>query len=494
MTGKTDNSGKIAPAVKKIRSRWLSSSLQKKVRVISWTVAAAVFLSILANLSMAGFGMTEFGRILDGNSQSLNFWGAVEAESRSFALYVGDRTQENQKVFDTACSNTLASLQKLPFNYNKIGEKRYAGTWTILNSYRAYEIERSRFLQMEPEEEGYLLKLYEIYRRQEYIKSYAGRLEQITVQDGHLQYRRWKPLFFWIPAVTLLFGAAAMGTVLWMNRSMENGFIRPVAELARDSRRIADNEFTGVLTETEGDDEVAELVCAFQIMKKATEGYILTLKEKHEVEKQLDAVRLQMLKNQINPHFLFNTLNMISCTAQAEGAETTEKMIESMSSLFRYNLKSTDSVMPLAREVKIVQDYIYLQKMRFGSRVHCRIDCAEETLEEMVPSFALQPLVENAIVHGLCTIPEGGCIYIRSWSASGRLCISVADTGRGIAAVRLYEIRKALENGEEKKTGVGIGNIYKRVHAMYRDGELYVDSREGRGTVVQLRFTSNQTE
>ena len=83
------------------------------------------------------------------------------------------------------------------------------------------------------------------------------------------------------------------------------------------------------------------------------------------MEKQLDEVRLQVFEKPDNPHFLFNTLNMIASTAQIEDADTTEKMIHALSRLFRYNLKSTDSVMPLERELKVVQDYMYLQQMRF---------------------------------------------------------------------------------------------------------------------------------
>ena len=147
------------------------------------------------------------------------------------------------------------------------------------------------------------------------------------------------------------------------------------------------------------------------------------------MEKQLDEVRLQMLKNQINPHFLFNTLNMIASTAQIEDAAATEKMIHALSRLFRYNLKSTDSVMPLERELKVVQDYMYLQQMRFGQRIRYDTDCNQDTLEVLVPSFALQPLVENAIIHGISPKGQGGRIHVRSWMEGRRIWISVADTG-----------------------------------------------------------------
>ena len=224
-------------------------------------------------------------------------------------------------------------------------------------------------------------------------------------------------------------------------------------------------------------------------MKESTKGYIEALTEKHEMEKQLDAVRLQMLKNQINPHFLFNTLNMIASTAQIEDADTTEKMITALGRLFRYNLKSSDSVMPLERELKIIQDYMYLQKMRFGQRLTFTCDCHPDTLELLVPSFALQPLVENSIKYGISPRSQGGKIHIRSWMEGRRLWISVADTGLGMEEGRLQEIREALRTGDEKAAGVGLGNIYRRLHGMYKDGEMFLYSCKGCGTVVQMAFT-----
>ena len=163
-------------------------------------------------------------------------------------------------------------------------------------------------------------------------------------------------------------------------------------------------------------------------------------------------------------------------------------MITARRRLFRYNLKSSASVMPLEREIKVVEDYIYLQKMRFGGRIRYSIDCSPETLDLLIPSFALQPIVENAIVHGICDKPEGGKICIRSWMEGRKLWISVADTGSGISKDRLKEIREALSEGKEAKTGGGIGNIYRRLHTMYRDGELYLYSSAGCGTVVQMTF------
>ena len=145
--------------------------------------------------------------------------------------------------------------------------------------------------------------------------------------------------------------------------------------------------------------------------------------------------------------------------------------------------------MPLERELKIIQDYMYLQKMRFGQRVRYDTNCAPETLDVLVPSFVLQPLVENSIKHGLSKESKGGRIFIRTWMRGERLWISVSDTGVGMEEERLQQIRAALNDGTENEIGIGVGNIYRRVHGLYEDGEMYIYSHKGCGTAVQLSFT-----
>ena len=475
--------------VRKLHGIWMSCSLERKVRWITISTAAVVILSITAVMLVAGYGMKGFGDLLMGNSRSLAFWSAMDAESSSFQYYAGDRTPENREKYEMSCARTRSALKSLPFDYEEIGADRYGVTWSILNMYENYAAARDAFLEMEEGAPDYLDRLYTIYRVQGYLATHAGRLEQMTVESGNERYEMQRPLFIIVPAVSILWGAAALLMVRWLNRSVQRNIVRPMVELAEDSRRIGENDFTGPDTHAEGGDEIASLVRAFCTMKASTRGYIEALTEKHKMEKQLDEVRLQMLKNQINPHFLFNTLNMIASTAQIEDAATTEKMIHALSRLFRYNLKSTDSVMPLERELKVVQDYMYLQQMRFGQRIRYDTDCNQDTLEVLVPSFALQPLVENAIIHGISPKGQGGRIHVRSWMEGRRIWISVADTGRGMARERLEEIRRALARGEEKATGVGVGNIYRRVHGMYQDGEIFIYSSEGRGTVVQMAFT-----
>ena len=173
------------------------------------------------------------------------------------------------------------------------------------------------------------------------------------MKDGNEEYEKNRFLFSMLPAVGILWGAGVLWMVWQLSRTVRRKIVEPVVMLAGEAERIGKNDFSGPELKETGEDEIGLLIRSFNKMKAATKGYIEALKENHEKERQLEAVRLQMLKSQINPHFLFNTLNMIAGTAQIEDAAATEKMIHALSRLFRYNLKSAASVMPLERELRV---------------------------------------------------------------------------------------------------------------------------------------------
>lgn len=462
---------------------------QKMGRIMAWAVMASL-VSVAGAAAVGAYGMVGFHSILNINSKSLAFLSAVGEESQAFSRYVSEGTKEAREAYQRAAGHTSRAVEDLPFDSSRLSRARYAQTWSIRNLYSGYVRRREAFFDMDAEAPGYIEALYGVYQAQDYLGEYANRLEQLTVEEGNQRYQTLRPLFALIPLGAFLWGGMAAAAALRLLSRVDRGIIQPVEQLAQDSRRIAVNDFSGPEMKAEGEDEIGELVEAFYHMKASTKGYIAALKENHEVQKQLDAVRLQLLKSQINPHFLFNTLNMIASMAQIEEAATTERMTLALSRLFRYNLKSTDSVMPLERELKTVRDYMYIQQMRFGKRLGFREDCGEETLPVLIPSFALQPLAENAVIHGISSLKEGGSVLIKTRLRGGRLFIWVLDTGRGMERERLRELRAALKQEDGTKTGIGLGNIDRRVRAMYADGGLRLYSRPGEGTLVRIAFTA----
>ena len=171
--------------------------------------------------------------------------------------------------------------------------------------------------------------------------------------------------------------------------------------------------------------------------------------------------------------------------ANLEDATTSEKMIRALSDLFRYNLKTKEAEVPLSQEIKVMEDYVYLQQMRFGKRVSYDIHCSVDKERTMVPVFTFQPIVENAIIHGICKKEEGGTIRIRIGENEDDILITIGDTGVGMEEAMLEKLRSQLERNEDYP-GIGLGNVFRRVKSMYQDGKVEIYSREMVGTVIKL--------
>lgn len=485
---------------------WLSFTLKQKFGVFAGAVVLTIGLAIFINVVVVNFALYGFGQILDDNARSHAFQEAMEQEADAFETFVRRKSEENRKEYEAACTEAKRSLANLPFQYEDIGSKRYARTWSIRNAYESYEEARNRVAEMKGVEADYVTSLYEVYRIQNYLSAYARVLVQLTLEDGNQEYLARVPVLNRIPYWLFGMGLVFIVIIFYMTNVMKAAVVSPVERLAHLSRKIARNDFSGEDIVVENRDEMGELVQAFNKMKHATAGYITTLEEKHEMaellhkeeldrvemEKILEATRFDVLKSQINPHFLFNTLNMIACMAKLEDADTTEKMISSMSNLFRYNLKTTETEVPLRQELKVVDDYMFIQQMRFGSRIQYekRIGVDEDSV--IIPSFSLQPIVENAIIHGISKKEQGGKIHVRIIGNRGLVIITVADSGVGMSRERLEELRSACRERKTSKIGIGLGNIYKRLHMMYEGADLKIYSKAGMGTIIQMRIPQHQ--
>lgn len=491
---------------KRVYEVWLSFTLKQKIATFAGSTIAAVLLSLVFNMVVLDFSLYGFKNVLDDNGSSYEFMEAMAKESAAFEAYVRNRVPEREKEYQEACQAAERALRALPYDFETMGTYRMAKTWSIKNSYESYRKQKDYILKLQEERSNYITELYRTYRMQEYLQEYARVLVQYTLQEGNEMYQDRVPVLSKLPLLNVAFCFLLAAAVLWLGQAVNQTLILPVVRLAHASRKIAVNDYGSEDVVVPNKDEIGELARAFNKMKHATERYIATLEEKREmaellhkeevekleVEKRLDETNLELLKSQINPHFLFNTLNMIACMAKLEDAGTTEQMTNALSSLFRYNLKTPEAVVILEQELKVVKDYMYIQQMRFGSRIHYDIDCQVDGKSVMVPTFTFQPLVENAIIHGLSKKEAGGKIYIRIWEKQGFLYITVADTGVGMPEQRLENLREALKWRSTSNVGIGVGNIYKRIYSMYGAGDFQIYSKEGCGTVVKIMIPQNE--
>jgi len=209
-----------------------------------------------------------------------------------------------------------------------------------------------------------------------------------------------------------------------------------------------------------------------------------------EQERLLLQTRMEALQNQINPHFLFNTLNSVSSLVRFD-PDTARDVIIKLATILRRLLNSSDAFVPLREELEFIDNYLDIEVVRFGRdklQVVKELDAA--SLDVMVPAMLLQPLVENSIKHGLAPKIEGGSIVIRSRIGDSKLIIEVEDDGVGMGAAHLLEKPSGLGG-----TGIGMANVVERLKVLYGEtARMTIDSHEGKGTLIRLRIPVLRSE
>lgn len=209
------------------------------------------------------------------------------------------------------------------------------------------------------------------------------------------------------------------------------------------------------------------------------------LEESARMERVMHQLELRALQSQVNPHFLFNTLNAASRLALIEGAGRTEELLHAMARLLRYTLRNIDKIVPLQEELEYISNYLFIQTTRYGDHIEMQIDTEPEALKVMIPVMTLQPIVENAIVHGLEPKEDGGKMMITVQAAGEFIRIEIRDTGLGMDITNLNQILDGSRTGRGHTTGLGLINVHQRLkHCFGENYGMEISSIPGIGTAV----------
>src|SRR5579871_4121487 len=208
-------------------------------------------------------------------------------------------------------------------------------------------------------------------------------------------------------------------------------------------------------------------------------------KKLEEQSRLLAEARLAALTSQINPHFLFNTLNSVSSLIRTDPNQA-RVMLVRLSTILRRLLRKHENFSPLRDELSFIEDYLSIEVVRFGDKLRFEKDVAADTLDMLVPSMLLQPLVENSIKHGLSSKVGGGTIRIRTTRNESRLHLLVEDDGVGISEARLAGV---LDHG------IGVSNVNERLKVLFgNDYRMWIDSQPGQGTRIQIEVPELQAD
>lgn len=271
----------------------------------------------------------------------------------------------------------------------------------------------------------------------------------------------------------------------------------PIHRLVEKAAEIGSGEFDTMETPEGTNREIVRLIASFNDMSRQLlqrQEIEQRLREEEvknlQMENLLNRSEMQLLQSRINPHFLFNTLQMISTLTQIEEAPGTEKMIASLSNLLRYILKKGNQQTTLKEELSIIEDYMHIQTARFGGRITYQLELEEGLESSPLPALSIQPFVENSIIHGL--EPKKGkgnlriiCRSMEEHPGELMMEITIDDDGVGMDEKKLEAIldsERSLKRGEH----LGVANTLRRFEIAYGKGRVNIESEEGKGTRVSL--------
>lgn len=270
-----------------------------------------------------------------------------------------------------------------------------------------------------------------------------------------------------------------------------NAISKRVKKVSRDMHTVATGNFDFIPT-VDGDDEIGQLSTDLGIMVKSIKALVHEVYEvnlqKNKLALKQREIKLQMLANQINPHFLFNALETIRMKAHCSGEDEIAEVVQLLGKIMRRNLEVGNELVTLEWEIDMVKSYLEIQKFRYGDKIGYEINIDSEIKNYMILPLTIQPIVENSIVHGIECKQDGGLVKIDITRNSGFVRIAVEDDGVGMSRDKLQEVRQSLvEDDDVQGRRIGLKNVYERIKLFYGEGYgLTIDSMEHEGTSIEI--------
>ncbi len=337
-----------------------------------------------------------------------------------------------------------------------------------------------------------------------YIRTYVYSLNNEQLRDNSRNYNVTLAAFrnFELTS-TFVMGLVIISTILIVTR-MTGALIKPLKDLTLQADEVAKGNFDLELSTYESKDEIGVVTSAFNQMVVNIRQYIETIRQNAETERalrerelmietNLKDAQLQYLQAQINPHFLFNTLNAGAQLAMMESADRTYEYVQKMAEFFRYNVKKGTKTVTIGEELDLIDNYIYILNVRFSGDIKYEKEVDATLLSVEMPSMILQPIVENCVNHGIREMMGEGIIWMKVFRDNDFACISVKDNGVGMSEDTIEKIMRGArktENSESDFNGIGMGNVVTRLRLFseYDDVVTIYSAGPNQGTECVIRL------
>lgn len=279
---------------------------------------------------------------------------------------------------------------------------------------------------------------------------------------------------------------ATLGILMRRSFRLTDGIIQPVNIMLDKVKKVGRGKFDMIPIEAEIE-EIEELDEGINKMARKISALLENVRQEKEMQ---HLTELQLIQAQVNPHFLYNTLDTIVWLIEGGMTDDAVEMISSLSIFFRTSLSKGNDIIPLSEEERHTLSYLEIQQYRYRDILEFEINIPKELGGIPVPKLSIQPLAENALYHGIKNRRGKGKILIEGREEEDALVLTVSDNGQGMTPERLHEVQEAIRKG--KRAGFGLAAVAERIALYYGPGYgMKISSEEGKGTTVEIRLGKN---
>ncbi|WP_407398031.1 sensor histidine kinase [Treponema sp.] len=499
----------------KIFSSFLSKSLRWKIMFSITVFFSIIGSSLFVTMLIDQYALGVIGRSFRSNEELNSFSNDIVLAENALETYINYRTYESINNYYIAANRVeyfCQTMQVFP-STNEIRHQEYIVHQLALSFLQYTSKAVAAHRANSPVNESYQKSL-EVYQ---FLVDEISRLNILYMKKNSTVYNADRNNVRLILNFYIVFFAGFFMLLLLILYALVGSMTKPLGEISDVALRVAERDFDVPLFNRESHDEIGNICRAFDRMIISIREYIDTIWEKARTENELREREMEMqalyadaqlkaFQSQINPHFLFNTLNTGAQLAMMEGADKTCYFIEQTSDFFRYNIQQQKEDATISDELGMVDNFVYIMKVRFGQRLEFIKDVPQESFNQHLPSMTLQPLVENCIQHGLQNAT--GRVALKVERTDGFVEISISDNGSGFdPAVRekfleaarrgvtpdYSEVKKEEKKSTEEHTGIGLINVFLRLRLYFHRDDVF-DIRtndDGQGTKFIIRIPEN---
>lgn len=358
--------------------------------------------------------------------------------------------------------------------------------------------------------EKYRIRYESATQLYDYINTYIYSLNNEQFKSNSENYNELAKIFrmFEYISIGVMFVVIIFNVCIIIK--LVGALISPLKALSKSADEVAKGNFDIEVLEVQSEDEIGVVTKTFNQMVISIRNYIERIRHSMEVERAMKEKELMMeahlkdaqlkyLQAQINPHFLFNTLNAGAQLAMLEGADRTYEYVQNMAEFFRYNVKKGEEIVTIREELELVDNYLYILNVRFSGDIHYEKKIDKSLLQVQMPSMILQPIVENCVNHGIREMAGEGKIMVSVYRMEDMACISIRDNGIGMSAETIDKVLSGTYREEELaagSNGIGMDNVIGRLKLFTESEDVMSIISEGtdKGTEVIIYLQMKERE